>query len=145
MTAITQQLADALRACYREANDRTQPHENMRGAIITASSKALAAYDAQQAVSPGDGAWVAEPITNVVSAPPIRGRAYREPVASCNSAEYADRIVACVNAHDGLVAALREILAYCVESVPESPCHADLDTLGGKARDALTQTGVHHA
>lgn len=38
--------------------------------------------------------------------------------------------------------ALRDILAYCVEPVPESPCHADLDTIGGKARDALTQTGV---
>lgn len=132
---ITKQLADALRIA--DANATLTPCES---AQVYA---ALAAYDAQRAVTPGDGAWVAEPITNVISAPPIRGRAYREPVASCNSAEYAARIVQCVNAHDALVSALRDILAYCVKPVPESPCHADLDTLGDKARAALAAAGVH--
>lgn len=54
----------------------------------------------------------------------------------------ARRIVQCVNAHDTLVSALRDILAYCVESVPESPCHADLDTIGDKASDALAAAGA---
>lgn len=131
----TKQIADALRIA--DANATLTPCESAQ------VYSALAAYDAQQAVTPSGGAWVAEPITNVISAPPIRGRAYREPVATCNSAEYASRIVACVNAHDGLVSALRDILAYCVEPVPEDPSHADLDTLGDKARNALAQAGVH--
>lgn len=48
MNTITDKLAEALRACYREATDKEQPHENMRGSIIDASSKALAEYRANK-------------------------------------------------------------------------------------------------
>lgn len=74
------------------------------------SPQGIAAYDAQQAQAVADGAWVAEPITNVVSAPPLPRRAYREPVANCNSAEYAERITACVNACAGMTTA--EVLEF---------------------------------
>lgn len=100
MKTITEKLADALRLA--EANATLTPCES---AQVYA---ALAAYDAQQAQQArpvAAGAWVAEPITNVVSAPPLPRRAYREPVATCNSAEYAARIVACVNACQGMTLA----------------------------------------
>ncbi len=101
MATTEQRLADALRridAAEREGRAFTlAERDSMRDA--------LAAYDAQQAQPVAAGAWVAEPITNVVSAPPIRGRAYREPVASCNNAECAARITACVNACQGMTTA----------------------------------------
>ena len=62
----------------------------------------------------------------MISAPPIRGRAYREPVASCNSAGYAARIVECVNAHDALVSALQscvERLGIVIESDTDDALH----------------------
>lgn len=118
MTTTEQRLADAL----RELNDaryvlidalKQSNYADKTPAFHDAfdnAREALAAYDAQQAVTPSGGAWVAEPITNVISAPPIRGRAYREPVASCNSAEYAERITACVNACAGMTTA--EVLEF---------------------------------
>lgn len=107
MTTTEQRLADALRAVLDPANGQ---HVDDSWKAWDAAREALAAYDAQQAVTPSGGAWVAEPITNVISAPPIRGRAYREPVASCNSAEYAERITACVNACAGMTTA--EVLEF---------------------------------
>lgn len=113
MTTTEQRLADALRIVRAHADAAMT---NAADPIIAAKAayseadEALAAYDAQQAVTPGGGAWVAEPITNVISAPPIRGRAYREPVASCNNAEYAERIAACVNACQGMTTA--EVLEF---------------------------------
>lgn len=107
---IEKQLAAALRAVIDTAPGGVRANEANNIAAKRDGILALAAYDAQQAVAPGDGAWVAEPITNVISAPPIRGRAYREPVASCNSAEYAERITACVNACAGMTTA--EVLEF---------------------------------
>lgn len=136
MTTTEQRLADALRFI-------AQGHYTAEGCQERAR-EALAAYDAQQAQPAADGAWVAEPITNVVSAPPIRGRAYREPVASCNSAEYAARIVQCVNAHDTLVSALRTILADKGSASFNDDLEA-YDAAIQTASDALAQAGVHHA
>ena len=114
MTTTEQRLADALRCCVRDLSIAAEYTKtgNPSAFLETcqAARNALAAYDAQQGAAPSDGAWVAEPITNVISAPPIRGRAYREPVASCNSAEYAARIVACVNACQGMT--LSEIESF---------------------------------
>jgi hypothetical protein len=109
MTTITQQLADVLRA-VSVALECAGDMPTMRAAVASGVAEALAAYDAQQAQPVADGAWVAEPITNVVSAPPLPRRAYREPVASCNSAEYAERIAACVNACAGMTTA--EVLEF---------------------------------
>lgn len=102
MKTITEQLADALR--YVLAGDAVTNGCRRR------AREAIAAYDAQRAQAVADGAWVAEPITNVVSAPPLPRRAYREPVATCNSAEYAERITACVNACAGMTTA--EVLEF---------------------------------
>lgn len=114
MTPITDKLAEALRCCVRDLSIAAEYTKtgNPSAFLETcqAARNALAAYDAQQAVTPSGGAWVAEPITNVISAPPIRGRAYREPVATCNSAEYAERITACVNACAGMTTA--EVLEF---------------------------------
>lgn len=117
MTTTEQRLADALRQAIAATDKQAEllkagvrdipcPRDEARDAW----REALAAYDARQTQPVADGAWVAEPITNVVSAPPIRGRAYREPVASCNSAEYAARITACVNACQGMTTA--EVLEF---------------------------------
>lgn len=120
MTTTEQRLADALRAII-EQRDYHAEHGSYRPGTMgedqcfddwaaDIAETVIAAYDAQQAMTPSDGAWVAEPITNVISAPPIRGRAYREPVASCNSAEYAERITACANACAGMTTA--EVLEF---------------------------------
>lgn len=149
MTTTTQKLAEALRACLPHMTVYADDAD-IRDASLSADKAArdaLAAYDAQQAETPIDGAWISEPITNVVSAPPIRGRAYREPVASCNSAEYAARIVQCVNAHDGLVSALQ---AYQLTvsnlqrttNPEEWETHGDWGRLDRMAADALAQAGV---
>lgn len=108
MTTTEQRLADALRVCAEYLAAFLE--EGSDHPAIAAADEALAAYDAQQAQAAKDSAWVAEPITNVVSAPPLPRRAYREPVASCNSAEYAARIVACVNACAGMTTA--EVLEF---------------------------------
>lgn len=110
MTTTEQRLADALRAILAPAGSVRRIEDFEAQAIVRDVSEALAAYDARQTQPVADVAWVAEPITNVVSAPPIRGRAYREPVASCNSAEYAARITACVNACQGMTTA--EVLEF---------------------------------
>lgn len=122
MTTTEQRLADALRAilpfaerdvgelAYLACDDDSEDEAMDANADVELAREALAAYDAQQAHDVADGAWVAEPITNVVSAPPLPRRAYREPVASCNSAEYAARIVACVNACAGMTTA--EVLEF---------------------------------
>lgn len=111
MKTITEQLADALRRIVSDKgsaqfNDDLEAYD----VAVETAREALAAYDAQQAQPVPAGAWVAEPITNVVSAPPLPRRAYREPVAACNSAEYAARIVACVNACAGMTTA--EVLEF---------------------------------
>lgn len=114
---ITADLADALRQAIAATDKQAEllkagvrdipcPRDEARDAW----RDALAAYDAQQAQPVADGAWLAEPITNVVSAPPLPRRAYREPVATCNSAEYAERIAACVNACAGMTTA--EVLEF---------------------------------
>ena len=114
MTTTEQRLADALRASIATldvaAKHLTGDRARMMQVTANAQRQALAAYDAQQAKPVAAGAWVAEPITNVVSAPPLPRRAYREPVASCNSAEYAERIAACVNACAGMTTA--EVLEF---------------------------------
>lgn len=112
MTTTEQRLADALRNLRAHQTLMACPSLAARehNARLAAADDALAAYDAQQAQAVAAGAWVAEPITNVVSAPPLPRRAYREPVASCNSAEYAARIVACVNACAGMTTA--EVLEF---------------------------------
>lgn len=114
MTTTEQRLADALRASIATldvaATHLTGDRARMMQVTANAQREALAAYDAQQAQPVPAGAWVAEPITNVVSAPPLQGCAYREPVASCNSAEYAERIAACVNACAGMTTA--EVLEF---------------------------------
>lgn len=111
MTTTEQRLADALRALYTLVPfDGNHADEMAKGKQLKEAREALAAYDAQQAQPVPAGAWVAEPITNVVSAPPLPRRAYREPVASCNSAEYAERIAACVNACAGMTTA--EVLEF---------------------------------
>ena len=118
MTTTEQRLADAL----RELNDaryvlidslKQSNYADKTTAFHSAfdnAREALAAYDAQQTHAMARGAWVAEPITNVVSAPPLPRRAYREPVATCNSAEYAERIAACVSACAGMTTA--EVLEF---------------------------------
>lgn len=114
MKTITEQrLADALRdidSATRIDSDTVDIALSALSDIRSTVAEALAAYDAQQAQPVPAGAWVAEPITNVVSAPPLPRRAYREPVAACNSAEYAARIVACVNACAGMTTA--EVLEF---------------------------------
>lgn len=122
MTTTEQRLADALRAVLPFAerdvgeladlacDDDSEDEAMDANADVERAREALAAYDAQQAQPVAAGAWVAEPITNVVSAPPLPRRAYREPVAACNSAEYAARIVACVNACAGMTTA--EVLEF---------------------------------
>lgn len=115
MKTITDKLADALRTIdeHCQAGLNSSVYSHWSAALEDAmrvSREALAAYDAQQAQAVADGAWVAEPITNVVSAPPLPRRAYREPVATCNSAEYAERITACVNACAGMTTA--EVLEF---------------------------------
>lgn len=114
MKTIAEQLADALRPFAALLFEPGAALETMQLEVqsedVSNAHSALAAYDAQRAVTPSGGAWVAEPITNVISAPPIRGRAYREPVAICNSAEYAERITACVNACAGMTTA--EVLEF---------------------------------
>lgn len=111
MTTTEQRLADALRALYTLVPfDGNHADEMAKGKQLKEAREALAAYDARQTQPVADGAWVAEPITNVVSAPPLPRRAYREPVAACNSAEYAARIVACVNACAGMTTA--EVLEF---------------------------------
>lgn len=120
MKTVTEQMADALRAVI-EQRDYHAEHGSYRPGTMgddqcfddwaaDIAETVLAAYDAQQAQAVAAGAWVAEPITNVVSAPPLPRRAYREPVATCNSAEYAERIVACVNACAGMTTA--EVLEF---------------------------------
>ena len=106
MTTTEQRLADAL----RRIDDAEREGRAFTLAERDSMRQALAAYDAQQAQAVADGAWVAEPITNVVSAPQLPRRAYREPVAACNSAEYAARIVACVNACAGMTT--NEVLEF---------------------------------
>ena len=117
MTTTEQRLAEALRQALAATDKQAEllkagvrdipcPRDEARDAW----REALAAYDAQQVRAVADCAWVAEPITNVVSAPPLPHRAYRDPVASCNSAEYAARIVACVNACAGMTTA--EVLEF---------------------------------
>ena len=111
MTTTTDKLADALRALYALVPfNGNHEDEALKGPKLKAAREALAAYDAQQVQPVAAGAWVAEPITNVVSAPPLPRRAYREPVATCNSAEYAERIAACVNACAGMTTA--EVLEF---------------------------------
>ena len=110
MTTTEQRLADALRAVIDTAPGGVLANEADNIAATRDSILALAAYDAQQAQAVADGAWVAEPITNVVSAPLLPRRSYREPVANCNSAEYAERITACVNACAGMTTA--EVLEF---------------------------------
>ena len=113
MTTTEQRLAAALRAidsATRIDSDTVKLALSSLSDIRVIAREALAAYDAQQAQAVADGAWVAEPITNVVSAPPLPRRAYREPVATCNSAEYAERITACVNACAGMTTA--EVLEF---------------------------------
>ena len=110
MTTTEQRLSDALRACQRVLDDKGGTNTADWIKAEKDAREALAAYDAQQAQPVAAGAWVAEPITNVVSAPPLPRRAYREPVASCNSAEYAERIAACVNACAGMTTA--EVLEF---------------------------------
>lgn len=121
MTTTEQRLADALRALLAHvisADVHATPaggkgilaYGRTEYSQVTDAHAALAAYDAQQAQAVEYGAWAAEPITNVVSAPPLPSRAYREPVASCNSAEYAERIAACVNACAGMTTA--EVLEF---------------------------------
>lgn len=109
-TTLEQRLADALRACQRVLDDKGGTNAADWIKAEKDARDALADYDAQQAQAVADGAWVAEPITNVVSAPPLPRRSYREPVANCNSAEYAERIAACVNACAGMTTA--EVLEF---------------------------------
>lgn len=115
MTTTEQRLADALRTidehCQTGLNSSVYSHWSAAlEDAMRVSREAIAAYDAQQAQPVADGAWIAEPITNFVSAPPLPRRGYREPVANCSSAEYAERIAACVNACAGMTTA--EVLEF---------------------------------
>ena len=111
MKTITEQLADALRVVSAGSTD----YENLQ----EIARNALAAYDAQQAQAHdvADGAWSA----NAGSVWDHTGKW----IADCNR-EHAARIVACVNAHDALVSALRdcvERLGVVIESDTDDALH----------------------
>ena len=111
MKTITEQLADALRVVSAGSTD----YENLQ----EIARNALAAYDAQQAQAHdvAAGAWSA----NAGSVWDHTGKW----IADCNR-EHAARIVACVNAHDALVSALRgcvERLGIVIESDTDDALH----------------------
>ena len=111
MKTITEQLADALRVVSAGSTD----YENLQ----EIARNALAAYDAQQAQAHdvAAGAWSA----NAGSVWDHAGKW----IADCNR-EHAARIVACVNAHDALVSALRgcvERLGIVIESDTDDALH----------------------
>ena len=111
MKTITEQLADALRVVSAGSTD----YENLQ----EIARNALAAYDAQQAQAHdvAAGAWSA----NAGSVWDHTGKW----IADCNR-EHAARIVACVNAHDALVSALRgcvERLGVVIESDTDDALH----------------------
>ncbi len=122
MKTVTEQLAEAL----RDALDTIQTirtcaeyeaHSIVREHDSEAAREALAAYDAQQAQDVAAGAWSA----NAGSVWDHTGKW----VADCNR-EHAARIVACVNAHDALVSALRgcvERLGVVIESDTDDALH----------------------
>ena len=131
MKTITEQLADALRAVLPFAerdvgelldlvrDDDSEAEADTASESIWAARNALASYDAQQAQAHdvAAGAWSA----NAGSVWDHTGKW----IADCNR-EHAARIVACVNAHDALVSALRgcvERLGIVIESDTDDALH----------------------
>lgn len=101
MTTISQQLAEALRVVAAGNTD----YEDLQ----KIAREALAAYDAQQAAAPAAGRFVVYQDASAAKtghAILCDGRT----VAQFVNTEDAARIVQCVNAHDGLVSALRTIV-----------------------------------
>jgi len=133
MTTTEQRLADALRQALAAADKQAEllkagardipcPRNEARDAW----REALAAYDAQRAAAPSDGAWRAEDYAvssgevgvfikegddTVLDLPFMP--AWPESVQRARAA----RIVACVNAHDALVSALRGVMPYAENGV----------------------------
>ena len=134
MATTEQRLADALRVVSAGSTD----YENLQ----EIARNALAAYDAQQAQAHdvAAGAWSA----NAGSVWDHTGKW----IADCNR-EHAARIVACVNAHDALVSALRgcvERLGVVIESDTDDALHgASPDDVAAyeAGRAALAVAGVH--
>ena len=130
MKTITEQLADALRVVSAGSTD----YENLQ----EIARNALAAYDARQAQPVAAGAWSA----NAGSVWDHTGKW----IADCNR-EHAARIVACVNAHDALVSALRgcvERLGVMIESdTDDAPHGASPDDVAAyeAGRAALANVG----
>ena len=168
MTTTEQRLADALRALLAHviAADVHATPAGGKGAIaygrteyqqVADAHAALAAYDAQQAQPAAAGAWrVLSPSMPAgrywADDPPVIGLENGEVMAviCCASDsrahmlnDRATRIVQCVNAHDGLVSALRtarEAAAY------QESGEIELPGIGEEwmtaAHDALAAAGV---
>ena len=124
MKTITEQLADALRTIdeHCQTGLNSSVYSNWSAAledVMRASREAIAAYDAQQAQAQdvAAGAWSA----NAGSVWDHTGKW----IADCNRVNAA-RIVACVNAHDALVSALRgcvERIGIVIESDTDDALH----------------------
>lgn len=139
MTTTEQRLEDALRDLYRLSSH----NKKLQGDILLVNAReALAAYDAQQAVTPSGGAWRAEDYAvssgevgvcikegddTVLDLPFMP--AWPESTQRARAA----RIVQRVNAHDALVSALRDVIEK-----PGLPA-AEIRL---RARDALAAAGV---
>lgn len=135
MTTTEQLLADALRVVAAGNTDYEDLQEMARDA--------LAAYDAQQAATPAPGMWRTGCCDKdgLVQLAIDTGAVTSIAVGSALP-EHAARIVQCVNAHDGLVAALQDAAAALdsvalMGSLQEQALHA--------AVASLAAAGVHHA
>lgn len=131
MKTITEQLADALRDAVLCVGPDRNPE------TFKCASDALAAYDAQQAQPVG--LWVHWTDGERDYIGPAAGGDFIAEFPK--NSEHAARIVACVNAHDTLVSALRTILADKGSASFNDDLEA-YDAAIQTASDALAQAGV---
>lgn len=143
MTTTEQRLAAALRAVIDTAPGGVRANEADNIAAKRDSILALAAYDAQQAAAPSGWAHEGDTIYRDDGIAIAHCFSEQSTAATIVGEHTAARIVQCVNAHDGLVAALQAALPY-VDKV-RTMSGGDGDIAAMNAREALAQAGVHHA
>lgn len=170
MTTTEQRLADALRAvlpfaerdvgelCDLVRDDDSEAEANAASEYLWAARRALAAYDAQQAQAVAGGGWreggaigdelaILDENSAIVACTWQRGQDFDGPDEFLNARSARARIVLCVNAHDGLVAALHDcvdrlgVLIECDNEDHGGAATADVDAYN-TARASLAAAGV---